>query len=139
MARGVSRRPGDAARFIPGGERRYLDILAAEVESRRGFLEALATPPRSGDDAAARLANATRALVGWWRVHGYVNDGDENTPFAWRFVRPGDVATLRAWTKANVADRTAVIAAAAASLAASVSLGTVEATARLAEVVPTAP
>lgn len=130
---------GEAGRFIPGGQRRYLDILAAEVESRRGFLDALATPPRSGDDAAVRLANATRALVGWWRVHGYVNDGDENTPFAWRFVRPGDVATLRAWTKANVADREAVIAAAAASLAASGSLGAVEAAARLAEVVPTKP
>jgi hypothetical protein len=126
---------GEAGRFIPGGERQYLDILAAEVESRRWFLEAIATPAGSIDDAAAKLAAATRALVGWWRVHGYVNDGDERTPFAWGFVRRGDVATLREWTKANVADRDAVIAAAAKSLAASGTLGAEEAAKRLAEVI----
>jgi hypothetical protein len=41
---------GEAAAFIPGGPRRYLDILAAQVESRRGLLEAVATP--AGDDDA---------------------------------------------------------------------------------------
>lgn len=126
---------GEAGRFIPGGGRRYLDILAAEVESRRGFLGAIAKPAESTDDAAVNLAAATRALVGWWRVHGYVKDGDERTPFAWRFVSPGDVAALRTWAKANVTDREPVIAAAAKSLAASETLGAEEAAARLAELI----
>lgn len=127
---------GEAGRFIPGGQRQYLDILAAEVESCRGFLGAIAKPAGSTAEAAASLAAATRALVGWWKVHGYVNDGDEQTPFQWRFVRGGDVAALRAWAKADVTDRDAVIAAAAESLAASETLGEEEAAKRLAEVIP---
>ena len=126
---------GEAGRFIPGGQRRYLDILAAEVESRRGFLEAIAKPVDSSA-AAAHLAAATRALVGWWRVHGYVNAGDENTPFSWQFVRGEHVNALRAWAQANVEDREAVIAAAAKSLAASGTLGEEEAVQRLTEVAP---
>ncbi|MFM8702293.1 MAG: hypothetical protein ACKOHG_00175 [Planctomycetia bacterium] len=129
---------GEAGQFIPGGQRQYLDILAAEVESRRGFLGAIAKPAGSADEAAAKLAAATRAIVGWWKVHGYVNDGDERTPFAWRFVRSEHVGALRAWAKANVTDRDAVIAAAARSLAASGTLGEEEAAKRLAEVVPVA-
>jgi hypothetical protein len=128
---------GEAGRFIPGGARRYLDILAAEVESRRGFLGAIAKPAgasaESSDEAAASLAAATRALVGWWKVHGYVNAGDERTPFSWGFVRKADVAALREWAKANVADRDAVIAATA--LASSQTLGEGEAAKRLAEVI----
>jgi len=127
---------GEAGRFIPGGQRRYLDILAAEVESRRGFLEAIAKPVGSAAAAAANLAAATRALMGWWREHGYVNSGDENSPFSWQFVRDENVNALRAWAKANVEDREAVIAAAAKSLAASGTLGEEEAVQRLAEVAP---
>ena len=128
---------GEAAAFIPGGPRRYLDILAAQVESRRGLLEAVATP--AGDDAAARLAAGAKALIGWWRIHGYVNDGDENTPFQWRFVRGGDVQTLRSWAQANVKDREAVVAAAARTLAATGILGEEQAAKRLAEIVPAPP
>jgi hypothetical protein len=106
------------------------------VESRRGFLEAIAKPVSCAADAAANLAAATRALVGWWRVHGYVNSGDENTPFSWQFVRDENVNALRAWAQANVEDREAVIAAAAKSLAASGTLGEEEAVKRLAEVAP---
>ena len=126
---------GEAGRFIPGGQRRYLNILAAEVESRRGFLEAIAKPVDSSA-AAANLAAATMALVGWWQVHGYVNAGDENTPFSWQFVRGENVNALRAWVQANVQDREAVIAAAAKSLAASGTLGEEEAVQRLTEVAP---
>ena len=132
---------GEAAAFIPGGPRRYLDILAAEVESRRGFLGAIAAPAGSSDEAAATLAAATRALVGWWRVHGYVNDGDEHTPFQWRFVRKDDVQALRKWAEVSVKDRQAVIAAAAHTLAAAGILDEEEAAKRLAEIVsaPRAP
>lgn len=125
---------GDAARFIPGGQRRYLDILAAEVESRRGFVGAIAEPAGTDEQAAVKLADATRALVGWWRVHRYVMDGDRNTPFSWRFVRDADVKSLKAWARANNNDRQAVIAAAAANLAAAGVLGAEEAAARLGEV-----
>ena len=132
---------GEAAAFIPGGPRRYLDILAAEVESRRGFLGAIAAPAGSSDEAAATLAAATRALVGWWRVHGYVNDGDEHTPFQWRFVRKDDVQALRKWAEVSVKDRQAVIAAAAHTLAAAGILDEEEAAKRLGEIVsaPRAP
>lgn len=125
---------GEAARFIPGGQRRYLDILAAEVESRLGFLGATAKPAGSGEQAAVNLAEATRALVGWWRVHRYVNDGDHNTPFSWRFVRDADRNSLKAWARANVTDQQATVAAAAARLAAAGVLGPEEAAARLGEV-----
>jgi hypothetical protein len=127
---------GEAAAFIPGGPRRYLEILAAQVESRRGLLEAVAMPATDDDAAAARLAAGAKALIGWWRIHGYVNDGDENTPFQWRFVRDGDVQALRNWAQANVKDRQAVVAAAARAVAAAGVLNTEEAAERLAEIVP---
>jgi hypothetical protein len=130
---------GEAAAFIPGGPRRYLDILAAQVESRRGLLEAVATPAGDDDAAAARLAAGAKAMIGWWRIHGYVNDGDENTPFQWRFVRGGDVQALRSWAQANVKDREAVVAAAARALAAAGILGEEQAAKRLAELVPAKP
>jgi hypothetical protein len=72
--------------------------------------------------------------VGWWRVHGYVIDGDERTPFAWRFVRGGDVDALRKWVRASAQDRVAVVAAAAAALAASGTLGEKEAVTLLGEI-----
>jgi hypothetical protein len=127
---------GEAAAFIPGGPRRYLDILAAQVESRRGLLEAVATPAGDDDAAADRLAAGAKALIGWWRIHGFVLDGDENTPFQWRFVRGDDVQALSRWAQANVKDRQAVVAAAGRTLAAAGILGGEEAAKRLAEVVP---
>ena len=96
----------------------------------------MATPAGDDDAAAARLAAGAKAMIGWWRIHGYVNDGDENTPFQWRFVRGGDVQALRRWAQANVKDREAVVAAAARALAAAGILGEEQATKRLAELVP---
>jgi len=108
---------GEPASCIPGGSRRYLEILAAQVESRLGLLQAVAKPATSEQDAATRLAAGAKALIDWWQVHGYVNDGDASTPFAWRFVRPSDVAQLQSWAAANVKDREAVAAQAGKELA----------------------
>ena len=99
----------------------------------------MARPNRKPHAPAARLSAGAKALIGWWRIHGYVNDGDENTPFQWRFVRGGDVQTLRSWAQANVKDREAVVATAARALAAAGILGEEQATKRLAEIVPSKP
>jgi hypothetical protein len=108
---------GEPASCIPGGSRGYLEILAAQVESRRGLLQAVAKPAESDLDAAKQLAAGAKALFDWWRVHGYVNDGDAATPFAWRFVRSSDVAQLQVWAAANVKDVKAVAAQAGKELA----------------------
>lgn len=103
-----TRLTGEAAAFIPGGPDRYLEILAAQVASRRAFLAAIAVPPQSADDAARRLVAATVAVMDWWRVHGYVNAGDPGTPFAWQFVRAEDRAAIAAWVKEHVPEPDAV-------------------------------
>jgi hypothetical protein len=51
---------GEAGRFIPGGARRYLDILAAEVESRRGFLGAIAKPAGASAESRRRSRRQPR-------------------------------------------------------------------------------
>jgi hypothetical protein len=118
----VTKLTGEAASCIPGGAQRYVEILAAEVESRRGYLSAIAARATSDEDAANRLATAAQALIGWWNVHRYVNDGDRDTGFSWRFVRGQDVAALRSWVAENAANREAVLAAAARQLVASGTL-----------------
>ena len=87
-------------------------------------------------EAAARLAAGAKALIDWWRIHGYVNAGDENTPFQWWFVRGGDVQSLRSWAQANVKDREAVVAAVARALASTGVLDEEAGSKRLAEIVP---
>ncbi len=57
------------AACIPGGSRRYMEILAAQVDSRRGLLEAVARPAASDAEAAAQLAAGAKALIDWWQVH----------------------------------------------------------------------
>jgi hypothetical protein len=103
-----ARLTGAAAALIPGGADRYLEILAAQVASRRAFLAALDRPPASAEDAARRLVAATTAQLDWWRMHRYVNAGDAGTPFAWQFVPAQDRAFLAAWAKDHVPDQTAV-------------------------------
>ena len=108
---------GEPASCIPGGSQRYLEILAAQVESRRGLLQAVAKPAESDQYAATQLVAGAKALIDWWQVHGYVNDGDASTPFAWRFVRSSDVAQLQGWAAVNVKNRAAVATQAGQELA----------------------
>jgi hypothetical protein len=80
---------------IPGGPRRYVEILAAQVASRRQLLEAAANRPGNVEEAAASLAKGASALLDWWQVHRYVGSGRHGDAFQWRFIHPTQVAVLR--------------------------------------------
>jgi hypothetical protein len=95
---------GETAQFIPGGPKRYLDILASQVESRVGLLKAIREPAASDDQAARQLADGITALVRWWNQHRYVSDGNGDEPFGWGFVHGSQVNLLRDWCRANVKD-----------------------------------
>jgi hypothetical protein len=124
---------GETAAFIPGGPKRYVEILAAQVESRRSFLEAIADRPSSDEDAARRLAAATAALVSWWQMHHYVGDGGRDAGFAWRFVRAEDVAVLKRWIAEHVTDPEQAAIGASQLVAAVVGFDEAEALARIKE------
>jgi hypothetical protein len=86
----------DFARCIPGGPQRYVEIIAAQVQSRRQLLQATAQPPRTAEEAATSLADGAAALIRWWLVHRYVGPGKKGDPFGWQFLRPEQVAILKA-------------------------------------------
>jgi hypothetical protein len=112
-----ARLTSEAAGCLPGGPRRYLEILAAQVGSRIGLLTAIDRPAANEDDCARRVADGTAALVNWWKMHHYVFDGDKTQGFEWRFVRADQVALLRTWAKGNAQNRPSVTRAAAGALA----------------------
>ena len=91
-----------AGRSIPGGADRYLDILARQVESHRDLLQAVHEPAHSDAEAAERVVAATAALVGWWKVHGYVFHASGDEPFRWKYVLASEVDLLKRWCTANV-------------------------------------
>ena len=53
-----ARLTSEAARCIPGGPQRYLEILAAQAASRIGLLEAINGPAKDDDDCARRWRTA---------------------------------------------------------------------------------
>jgi hypothetical protein len=112
-----ARLTSEAAGCIPGGPQRYLEILAAQAASRIGLLAAIDAPAANDDDCARRVADATAALVDWWKMHHYVFDRDKTQVFEWRFVRGDQVALLRTWAKRNTQNKPAVVRAAAGVLA----------------------
>ena len=118
-----------AAGCIPGGPQRYLEILAAQAASRIGLLAAIHEAPTNEADCARRVADATAALVNWWKMHHYVFDGDKAQSFAWHFVRGEQVALLQAWAKRHAQNKPAVSRAAAGELAARNVLSAPQATA----------
>jgi hypothetical protein len=85
----------DFARCIPGGPQRYLDIIAAQVQSRRQLLKATEQPPATAEEAAASLADGAAALIRWWQVHRYVGPGRKGDPFRWQFLRADQVGILK--------------------------------------------
>jgi hypothetical protein len=93
---------GRAASFVPGGAKRYLGILAEQVDCRRRLLEACSRPATTPEQAAARIADATAALVDWWKLHHYVAAGEGDEPFQWKFSQ---CDLLRRRAAANVTDR----------------------------------
>lgn len=120
-----------AGRTIPGGPERYVDILARQVESWRGLLEATHTPAASDEEAVARIVDGVTALVNWWKTHGFVMDGSGDEPFEWWFVQPAQVERLQRWAHANVRDRDTVTTKAAELLASRGVLPVKVATARV--------
>lgn len=112
----AARLTSEAARFIPGGPQRYLEILAAHTAARMGLLTAIAAPARDDQDCARRTADGTTALVNWWKMHHYVMDGDKKQGFAWNYVRGDQVALLADWANRNARDKASVASAAAALL-----------------------
>jgi len=125
---------GEAAAHIPGGPRRYLDLLAAHAEARIALLRAIARPAQSQAQAAEGLAAGAEALVGWWKIHRYVFDGNGDEPYSWKFSHPTQVALLAGWARANTRGG-AVIEVAAGILAGRSVLPGPEARARIGELI----
>lgn len=90
---------GQFARNIPGGPARYVEILAAQVESRRELLEAVAVKPTNALEAAHSLAKGAAALLKWWHVHRYVGPGIRSDPFQWRFIHGSQTGLLKRHAK----------------------------------------
>jgi len=124
---------GKAARSIPGGAKRYVEILAAQVESRQQLLRAIAQPASSPGEAAQNLAQGAAALIHWWKQHRYTFEHDQHHPFNWSFVEPSQFQLLRDWAKKNAAGKKEIIQLAVTSLSDTRTLPLDEAKARLAE------
>jgi hypothetical protein len=118
LARGVRslKLNGRLARNIPGGPVRYVEILAAQVESRRELLEAVAVKPRDAAEAAGSLAKGAAALIKWWHVHRYVGPGLSTDPFKWDFIHPSQTSLLRRHAKLCAAFGPSVVTMAAQQL-----------------------
>ncbi|MGW8255998.1 MAG: hypothetical protein ACWGMZ_00780 [Thermoguttaceae bacterium] len=104
------------AALLPGGPQRYLDILATQVDSRIRLLRACSRSPDTPQDAAMAIADATSALVEWWKLHHYVGAGEGTEKFRWQFA--AEYPILRTWCAKNVADRALVSKLAAAEIVA---------------------
>ncbi len=92
----------EPAKYIPGGPDRYLEILSKETDCRIKLLQATSEPATSDEHAAKRIAEGLEALIDWWNVHHYVNDGNGDEPFNLHFVNGTQVSLLRKWCHANV-------------------------------------
>jgi hypothetical protein len=127
------------ARNIPGGPARYVEILAAQVESRRELLEAVAVTPHDTAEAAGSLAKGASALVKWWQVHHYVGPGLATDPFAWRFIHGSQTTLLKRYAKRCSAFGPGVVSLAAQKLSEGGLLSKEEARQRLAELMDSKP
>ncbi len=87
----------EAAQYLPGGQARYLEILAALVEVRLAVLKAVSSAPVSDADAVNRLTRAINALNQWWQRHGYVFSGEGRTGFSWEYTHPLLFHPLKVW------------------------------------------
>jgi hypothetical protein len=95
---------GAAASCLPGGPDRYLEILAALAESRIRLLQACARSAANPEEAAAATAEATAAIVAWWKLTGYCGAGEGTEPFAWGLVHGALYGPLKEWCNKNVPD-----------------------------------
>lgn len=95
---------GEAAQFIPGGQARYLSILAAQVESRIRVLSVNAQAPSTTAEAAEGVAEGIAAMVDWWKLHRYVGGGTGDEPFHWSYADVNHQAILKRWCREHVKD-----------------------------------
>jgi hypothetical protein len=100
----AARLTGAAASFLPGGPARYLEILAAQADSRIRLLRACAKPAATPAEAAAAVADGTAALVAWWNLTHYCGLGYGTEPFGWGSIPGSQYATLKNWCRKNVTD-----------------------------------
>jgi hypothetical protein len=126
----------ELAKSIPGGPKRYVEILAAQFESRRGLLAATEEPPATAEQAATSLAAGAAALIRWWHVHHYVGSGRKGDPFQWRFLRGDQVQVLRDHAIRCAVFGPSVITTAARILAQENLLPLEQASQRLLEITP---
>jgi hypothetical protein len=125
----------DLGKNIPGGPARYVEILAAQVDSRRTLLEAVAAKPGNPEQAAGSLVKGAAALLRWWQVHRYVGMGRYGDPFKWDFIHPSQVAILKQHARACAVASPDVVKIAAPKLAETGLLSQDEALARLQELI----
>ena len=107
----------EAASYLPGGPRLYLQILADHVESRLAVLCACASAPRSNVDAAEKIVQAITALVKWWRVHRYVFSGQGSLGFNWEYVHSLHLIPLTDWVSKYVQYNSEILSRASGLLA----------------------
>jgi hypothetical protein len=99
---------GQAADYIPGGSKQYLEILATETESRIMLLRATAAPATTNMQAAENITKGIMAMVNWWSVHRYVGSGKPDEQFNWSYVHSSQVSILQNWSRKNVKDTVVV-------------------------------
>ncbi|MBV5336228.1 hypothetical protein JZU48_04375, partial [bacterium] len=95
---------GKNAAFIPGGSKRYLDILARQV----------ALPMTTERERAAAVAEGVKAIVSWWQGHHFVFGSDPGAPFDWNCASNLQRDPFAAWARNAIPaeSRKAVCAAA---------------------------
>jgi hypothetical protein len=96
---------GPLAECLPGGAARYLDILAAQAETRIRLLEIGQRSPRTPEEAAEAVAEGTAALVGWWNQSRFCGLGLGTEPFGWGLVHNALYGGFKDWCNRKIADR----------------------------------
>jgi hypothetical protein len=123
----------EAAQHLPGGPKRYVEILAEQVDARQRVLRAIAVPAESDAAAATVLVQAMEGLVNWWKVHGYVGQSQEKLGFRWEFTHGLLYEPLKQWGAKNVKDWKSVAEQCAKELAQKKILPEADARARMLE------
>ena len=90
---------GENAAYIPGGPKRYLELLARQVESQHRLLAAMALPATTEAERAAAVAEGVKAIVSWWQVHHFVFGNDPGSPFEWSCVTNLQRDPFFAWAR----------------------------------------
>jgi hypothetical protein len=89
----------ETAQLIPGGEERYVSILAEFVKARISVLHNTSLQPLTKMDAAQRLTTSAVALVRWWSLHRYVYSGNNGPDFNWEHTHPVLLQPLMEWLR----------------------------------------